>query len=191
VPDDRVLVMAVSRLTPEKGLDVLVDAVARVPDGRRPILAVGGAGPVRSDIEARAAGRGIEVRMLGEVAPDELPDFLGAADIVAHASRQGTNVPVAILEAMACARLVVATDQPPAAHELLGDARGIVVPAGDLERFADALDAAVAMPDGERQAAGEAARRWVEREHGPDRIDEELARALSLDGARSAGTPAR
>ena len=59
--------------------------------------------------------------MLGDVHPDELPDLLGAADVFAYSSLQGTNVPVAILEAMACARLVVATDQPPSARELLAE----------------------------------------------------------------------
>ena len=184
VPGGRALVMAISRLTPEKGLDVLMDAVARMPAERRPILAIGGTGPVRAAIEARARGAGVDLRMLGEVAADELADLLGAADVVAHASRQGTNVPVAILEAMACARLVVATDQPPAASELLGDGRGLVVAAGDPERYAAALDVAVAMSDDARDAAGMAAREWVEREHAPDRVAAELIGALHVGPAR-------
>ena len=139
VAEDEVLALSIGRLTPEKGLDVLVDAVAALPVERRPVLAIGGIGPMRAAIEARAATRGIDVRMLGEVRPDDLPDLIGAADLVAYASRQGTNVPVAILEAMACGRLVVATDQPPAAHELLADGRGIVVPAGEVEPYAEAL----------------------------------------------------
>jgi glycosyltransferase involved in cell wall biosynthesis len=184
VADDRVLVLSVGRLTPEKGLDVLVDAVARLRTEGRPIVAIAGAGPMRTAIERRAAERGIDVRMIGEVTPDDLPDVIGAADIVAYASRQGTNVPVAILEAMACGRIVVATDQPPASHELLADGRGIVVPAGDVDRYADALQAAVAMTNEGRRAAGEAARRWIEAEHGPDRVAAELADAFSPRLAR-------
>ena len=122
--------------------------------------------------------------MLGEVSPDELPDLIGAADVVAYASRQGTNVPVAILEAMACARLVVATDQPPAAHELLAGGRGIVVPAGDVDAYAEALRTAVSMEAAERRTAGEAARRWIEVEHGPGRVAAELVDALSLGSPR-------
>jgi glycosyltransferase involved in cell wall biosynthesis len=180
VADGGVLVLTVGRLTPEKGLDVLVEAVARQPVDARPVLAIGGAGPQRADIELRAAGHGVDLRMLGEVAGDELPDLIGAADIVAYPSRQGTNVPVAILEAMACARLIVATDQPPSAHELLADGRGLVVPAGEVEAFASALGRAIGLgPDG-RAAAGDAARRWIEREHGPARVGAELAAAFSL-----------
>jgi glycosyltransferase involved in cell wall biosynthesis len=177
--DDELLALSFGRLTPEKGLGLLVDAVARLPSERRPILAIGGSGPLRAAIERDAAERGIDVRMLGEVSAEELPDLIGAADIVAYASRQGTNVPVAILEAMACARLVIATDQPPATHELLAG-RGIVVPAGDVEAYAKALRTAVGMGGAERSATGDAARRWVETEHGPDRVAAELADAFSL-----------
>jgi glycosyltransferase involved in cell wall biosynthesis len=179
VGDDDVLALSIGRLTPEKGLDVLVDSVAALPAERRPILAIGGSGPLRAAIEGRAAELGLDVRMLGDVSPDELPDLIGAADVVAYASRQGTNVPVAILEAMACARLVVATDQPPAALELLAAGRGIVVPAGDVDAYTDALRTAVSMDAAERRIAGEAARRWIEVEHGPGRIAAELIDALS------------
>lgn len=184
VAEHSVLALAVSRLTPEKGLDLLVDSVARLPVERRPVLALGGTGPLRTALEERAMRHGIDVRMLGDVEPDDLPDLIGAADVVAHASLQGTNVPVAILEAMACARLVVATDQPPATRELLAGGRGMVVPAGEVGPFADALGRAVGMTADERHAAGEAARRWVEVEHGPDRIADELADAFALRSAR-------
>jgi glycosyltransferase involved in cell wall biosynthesis len=183
-----VLALSVGRLTPEKGLDLLVDAVARLPAAERPILAIAGTGPMQASVLERATRHGIDVRMLGEVPSDELPDLLGAADVVAYASRQGTNVPVAILEAMACARLVVATDQPPATHELLGDGRGIVVPAGEVARYAEALRSAMSMGVGGRRSAGEAARSYVEREHGPVRIAEELAGAFSLPAPHPSST---
>ena len=154
--------------------------MASLPAERRPALAIGGAGPLAATIERLAEARGVGARMLGEVAGDELADVIGAADVVAYASRQGTNVPVAILEAMACARLVVATDQPPATHELLGEGRGIVVPAGDVEAYAAALDAAVRMGEEGRRAAGTRARTWVEVEHAPDRVGRELADAFSF-----------
>jgi glycosyltransferase involved in cell wall biosynthesis len=184
VADGAVLALSVSRLTPEKGLDLLIDAVAQLPSGRRPILAIGGSGPLRGSLEERAALRGIDVRMLGEVDPGDIADVMGASDVVAYASHQGTNTPVVILEAMACARPVVATDQPPATYDLLADGRGIVVPAGDVGRLAAALDAALSMGEGERHAAGEAARRWIEREHDPDRVAAELAEGFSVRAAR-------
>ena len=178
--DGDVLALSLGRLTPEKGLDLLVDSVARLPAGRRPILAIGGSGPMRMAIERQAAERGLDVHMLGEIDPEALPDLIGAADVFAYASLQGTNVPVAILEAMACARLVVATDQPPSAHELLADGRGIVVPAGNVDAYAEALALAVSMGETGRRAAGEAARRWVEVEHAPERVGLELAGAFSI-----------
>jgi glycosyltransferase involved in cell wall biosynthesis len=184
VPSDRVVAVAVSRLTPEKGLDLLVEAVARLPPAMRPTLVIGGVGPANDAITRLAARLDVELQMVGEVPGHELPNLLGAADLFAYASRQGTNIPVAILEAMACGLLVIATAQPPAAYELLADGRGIVVPAGEVGAYAEALGTAVSMGEGARRAAGEGARRWVEVEHSPDRIATELTDAFSLRTAR-------
>jgi glycosyltransferase involved in cell wall biosynthesis len=178
--DDDILALSLGRLAPEKGLELLVDSVARLPADRRPILAIGGSGPLRAAIEERATERHVDARMLGEVDPGDLPDLIGAADVFTYASLQGTNVPVAILEAMACARLVVATDQPPSARELLAEGRGIVVSAGDIDAYVEALERALSMGEVGRLAAGDAARRWVEVEHGPDRIGRELTAAFSI-----------
>ena len=73
---------------------------------------------------------------------------------------------------------------PPRRIELLAGGRGIVVPAGDVDAYAEALRTAVSMDAAERRTAGEAARRWIEVEHGPGRVAAELVDALSLRSPR-------
>jgi glycosyltransferase involved in cell wall biosynthesis len=154
---DRFL-LAVSRLVPEKGLDVLLDALELLGADDNPALPVAIAGQARNptaysrDLEARAARAPTPVHVLG-VQPTEVVHGLyrGARAFVAPSRREGN--PLTVIEAMAHGACVVASDIPPH-RELLGDA-GILVPVGDARALADALhrvstDAAVARQLGEQ-----------------------------------------
>src|SRR6185295_2726752 len=61
---DRPLVVGVSRLVPRKGFDVLLDAVAGLPDVQ---VAIAGTGRDRRRLQARAAAVGARARLLGRV----------------------------------------------------------------------------------------------------------------------------
>jgi phosphatidylinositol alpha-1,6-mannosyltransferase len=80
--EERPLVLGVSRLVPRKGFDVLIDAMAGLPDVQ---LAVAGAGRDRSRLEARAAKRGLtgRVRFLGRVPDGVLAPLHASADVFA------------------------------------------------------------------------------------------------------------
>ena len=89
-----------------------------------------------------------------------VPDWLAAADVVAAPSRW-EGMSIAVLEALARARPVVAADTPGAA-EAIGDEAGAVVPIEDASRLADEL--AVRLRDPRRaQIEGRKARERVER----------------------------
>jgi phosphatidylinositol alpha-1,6-mannosyltransferase len=83
---DRPLVLGVSRLVPRKGFDVLIDAVAGLPDVQ---LAIAGTGRDRARLERRATTRGVEtrVRFLGRVPDESLPSLYAAADVFAMPCR--------------------------------------------------------------------------------------------------------
>jgi glycosyltransferase involved in cell wall biosynthesis len=78
--DDRPLVLAVARLVPEKGLDVLVRAAASLRD-LDPVVAVVGTGPLGDHLRALAAGAGVELRLVGGVPPEAMPLYYAAADV--------------------------------------------------------------------------------------------------------------
>lgn len=158
------LVGSVARLAPEKGLEIIFEAVASLPTDERPSVLIAGDGPLREQLEARARAAEVDATFTGPLAPLDLPGVLSALDVFAYTSRQGTNVPNATLEAMASGVAVVATDQPPAHHEMFGEGRGTVIPAEDPGALAAALQGYLTDPAA-RAAAGRAARRYAENHH--------------------------
>ena len=166
-------VVYAGRLSAEKGVDVLVEAMARLPAAT---LDVAGDGPERPALEALAAERVPgRVRFLGRLAKDRLFELLRSAAVVAVPSRCHENQPMAVLEAFACGVPVVATDLG-GLPELVEPGRcGETAPAGDPDRFAAALAGLLADP-GRAFAMGRAARARVEREFAPGRHLGELER---------------
>jgi glycosyltransferase involved in cell wall biosynthesis len=119
--------LVVSRLAPEKGVDVAIDAcrAAGIP------LVVAGDGPERGALAERAAGS--EVRFAGRVDDAELGRLRAGAAIALSPSRSAETFGLAAAEAMA-AGLPVAASRVGALPELVGE-EGLV-PAGDAEELA-------------------------------------------------------
>jgi glycosyltransferase involved in cell wall biosynthesis len=134
-----VCALALAALVPRKGLDVLLDALA-LPSlrGAPLVLWIAGDGPARAELEARAAARGIaaRVRFLGR--RDDKADLLAACDVLVLPSRR-EGLGVAALEAMACARPVVASRVGGLADAVVDGQTGLLVPPEDPEALAAAL----------------------------------------------------
>lgn len=172
-------VLFAGRLAPEKGLDVLIEAIARVGLGAE--LDVAGEGPERTRLEvlaeARAPGR---VRFHGRLPKDRLLDLVRSAAVVAVPSRWHENQPMTVLEAFACGVPVVTTNLG-GLPELVDQGRdGVVVDADDVEALAGALEGLLADP-GRAFAMGRAARAKAEQRFAPaqhlDRLEQLYRRA--------------
>jgi glycosyltransferase involved in cell wall biosynthesis len=126
----------VGSLTPRKNVIRLADAVARLDRGR---LALVGDGPLRAQLEGRP-----NVRLVGAVPPDEVPRWLGAADVVCGPALI-EPFGQALLEGMACARTVVATrlGGPP---EFVTPESGVLVDPTDEPGLETALEVAATLP---------------------------------------------
>ncbi|MHB8532397.1 MAG: glycosyltransferase family 4 protein [Solirubrobacteraceae bacterium] len=164
--------LIVSRLSPEKGVDVAIDAcrIAGLP------LVIAGDGPQRSSLEARAAGH--DARFLGAVGDARLAELRAGAALALAPSLTAETFGMAAAEAMACG-LPVAASRVGALPELLDP--GALVPPGD----AAALAAAALRLAGDREA-GERGRRMVAELCAPAVVARSLA--AIYDGSAGAAT---
>ena len=125
------------RLIPEKGVDVLIDAAARL--GREVEVRIAGGGPAEPGLRRRAAGG--SVMFLGSVPSRAMPEFYRSLDVLVQPTvgRRGWTEQFgrSAVEAMSCGVATVVSDsgELPA---VVGDG-GEVVPAGDAAALAAAL----------------------------------------------------
>ena len=161
--------LVTSRLAPEKGVDIAIDAcrVAGVP------LVIAGDGPLDADLRSRAAGA--DVRFVGRVAADEVDRLRAGASLAIVPSRSGETFGLAAAEAMAAGLPVVAAS--------IGALPELVPPA-QLAQPGDAvaLGALVARLRGDAAVARNGLE-WVERVAAPSVVASGLARVYEAAGA--------
>ena len=167
--DDRPLVGYTGRHGYEKRLADLVDAAA----GMDVTVMLGGDGPAREDLEARASEAGADVRFLGFLDRDELPAFYSALDVFAFPSPVETQGLVA-LEANACGTPVVGANSAALAHTIDDGETGYHFETGDVEGIRDAIRRA--LTDRERLRKNCLGRRdAISVDHAVDRLAETYA----------------
>ncbi|MBA3286423.1 MAG: glycosyltransferase [Acidimicrobiia bacterium] len=135
---DAPLIGAVGRLVPIKNIEFLLDVARRLPDVHVAIL---GDGESRKGLErmARALGVQSRVHFLGWVT--DVATAMSDLDVVVLTSRnEGT--PVTLIEALAAARPVVATDVGGVRFVVEHGVSGLVTPL-DVDAFAEAVEFAL------------------------------------------------
>jgi glycosyltransferase involved in cell wall biosynthesis len=150
------------RLGPEKNIDVLLRAVARLArQGRRVELAVAGHGSHQPVLEDLAMELGIagQIRFLGTLAHAELAELLQVSDIFAMMSTSETQSMV-LTQAMACGIPVVGANSR-ALPEFVGPANGVLVAPHDPPALASALADLIDDPE-RRRHLGAGGRRMAE-----------------------------
>ncbi len=152
--DGERLVITLARLHHQKGIDILIDAVARiVPDHPGYRFVVAGDGPDAAKLKTRAREAGVEgqINFVGHITRPHL--YLRAADLFLLTSRWEA-LPFSIVEAFQAGIPAVAASCS-GVVELIDDTVGAVVPVGDI----DAIRSAVIriLGDGEVLAAMSAA----------------------------------
>ena len=143
-PADAVVVGFLGRFVSEKGIRVLRGALERTP-ARWHALFVGG-GPLEAELrefERRYAPR---VRVVTGIPHERVPDWINAMSIACLPSLTTTRwreqFGRVLIEAMACGVPVLASDSGEIPF-VVGDA-GVIVPEGDLDAMATALQRLVA-----------------------------------------------
>jgi glycosyltransferase involved in cell wall biosynthesis len=159
LPDGAVAIGYLGRMHPEKGPDLLVEAMTRhLRDLPEAHLVLVGRGPLDGALRAAAAPLGGRAHLVGEVV-DGAAELLAGLDLYAQPSRrEGRSL--AMLEAMA-ASLPTVAHRLPAVAELHPDgATAVLVPPEEVDALGAALRALVREP-ARRRALGEAARARV------------------------------
>ena len=112
--DDEVLITYVGSFAVYQGIELLFasipEVVRRAPRAR--FLIIGGTAEEIHDRteQLRAQHADQAVTFLGKVAPDDLPNYLAASDILLSSRIAGTNTPLKLLDYLKVGRCILATD---------------------------------------------------------------------------------
>ena len=138
--EDGLLFMTVANLRPEKGYDVLLEAVRTLADRGLPIrFAAVGRGPLSSALHARHAelALGDRFHFLGQ--RDDVLELLAGADAFVLASRH-EGLPVVLMEATSVGLPIVATAVGGVPQVLDDEVDALLVPPGDPAGLAGAIE---------------------------------------------------
>lgn len=176
LPADAFVIGTVSRMSAQKRIDRLIDALTRLPDNVVALIA-GGGGRIR-ELQALAAERGVQRRMhfLGQ--REDVGNVLNALDAFVSASdREGMSH--ALLEAMAMGLPIVSTPVSGARYAL-GENGGIVTGEFTPAAVAEAVGRVIASRELRAQLGAAARARYQEQftlEHMVDAYDRVLFNA--------------
>lgn len=167
LPDD-MAVAYVGRLVPGKGLAELLDAL----DGQGSVsLVLVGDGPLRGELETKAAASGLRVYFAGSVTSPAA--YYDLADVVVLPSRMEA-LPMTLVEAAAHGKPVVATRVGGIPEVVRDGESGLLVECGDMEGLRSALDRCRDV--GLRTRMGARARELWAQGFTPSRMAEDLTR---------------
>lgn len=139
IADEEIVFVSVGRLTGVKNQKLLLKAFDRVKENNQKVrLLIVGTGELRQELEhqAEVMGLGQRVRFLGM--RTDISDILGASDVFVLSSNREGN-PLALMEAMAAGKPVVATAVGGVPELVVDGSTGILVPAEDAAALAEAL----------------------------------------------------
>lgn len=175
IDQDAFAIALMGRLSPWKGQDVLIDALADVRLREANAFALIAGAPWRGEERrgrelrelAERIGVADRVRFLGF--RDDIATVLGAADVVAVPSTQPDPLPNAALEAGAAGCCVVAADHGGLPDMIRDGETGLLVPPGDVGALATALASLAADPE-RRLALADAAARDIPERFAPEKL---------------------
>ena len=148
-------IVTVGRLTSQKRIDLLLDALAELRTrGRTPALTIVGNGPARPGLERRVAELRIagQVRFLGEVPPERIPDAVGDADVFVFPA-VGEGLGLVAAEALLLGVPVVATRDGGGVTDIVPETGAGRLVSPDAREIARAIEELALDPESRRLAA--------------------------------------
>ncbi|MEV6220384.1 glycosyltransferase family 4 protein [Nocardia fluminea] len=149
------VVVVVGRLSPWKGQDVFLRAIAALRVRPARVVLVGGTffgeEPYRAELEKLAAELGVAAEFTGHV--DDPTAYLGDADILVHCSVLPEPFGQVVVEGMAAGCAVVAATPGGPAEIIHTGVDGLLVPGGEVAALTAALDTLLHDPAGRARLA--------------------------------------
>lgn len=180
-PATQPLIVGMGRLHGNKGFDVLIRALARVPNA---YLWLAGEGPEREALEALALHEGVKPRVRFLPWQEDVSPLLLAADVFVCPSRHEPLGNV-VLEAWACGTPVVAADSQGPGMLIDHGRTGLLVPVDDPAQMAQAISWMIANPE-DAAAIGRAGREAFAKDYDAPGV---IARYISFFEEMAAGLP--
>lgn len=188
LPTKGPLVVSVSRLVPRKGMDVLIQAAARLKrSGSYPdlLVVIAGKGRDHDRLERLVTRTGAPVRLIGRISDADLPALYACADTFALLCRsrwgglEQEGFGIVFLEAAASGVASVAGDSGGAAEAVADGETGVVVSdPTDPDAVAGALDQLMSDQE-KREKQGVAARARAVESFSYDLLADRLRAALN------------
>jgi glycosyltransferase involved in cell wall biosynthesis len=155
-PDEFLLVCA-ARLSEQKGIDILLRAIARtLHNGVRCKCVIVGDGPLQNQLIEQARTMGLCGHVFFEGFQEDVRPYLQASSAFILTSHM-EGLPLSLLEAMACGLPSIVTDVGGNAEAVIHQIHGLVVPPGSVDAVADAISHLATHPE-ERARMSRAAR---------------------------------
>ncbi|MBL7132486.1 MAG: glycosyltransferase family 4 protein [Phycisphaerae bacterium] len=148
-------ILAIGKLTEQKGFGVLIDAMGRLAGRQTDIsLVIAGSGQAASALRAQAGDLGLEVReglaglgdaqggavfFAGFVGDEMKLGLFRGARLVAFSSQYGEAFPGVLLEAMVCGKAIVASDIPATRAIITPGENALLVAPADADAWAAAI----------------------------------------------------
>jgi glycosyltransferase involved in cell wall biosynthesis len=167
---DRPLIGMIAGLRIMKGHEIVVEAAARLAArGVRPHFVFVGRGPMERAVQDAIARAGLEAQFTFAGFVDDLPAALAALDIVLYTPLESDGMSRVIFEYLAAGRPLIAA-RVGVVPEVLSDGESaVLVPAGDSQALAAALERLVGDPAA-ASLLGEAGHQLVEARYSGARV---------------------
>lgn len=172
IQEDEVLVGFIARMTSQKDPFTLLKAIARIPADNKIKFLIIGDGDCKEEVLKMADELGINSRVIFERFRQDIPDVLHGIDIFCLPSLW-EGLPIALLEAMAMAKAVVATAIDGTKEVIIHEKNGLLVPVMNPDELAKALTL-LAGDKNLRDRLSKEARLTVEQNYNVERMTREV-----------------